>query len=382
MANTRHSCYKIIKDEIYLNPRLYDLPEDLVYVRSVYKDLEKQFERFANGDLPFLFLTGPSGSGKTVALFYFMKKFSKLLEPNQKIIYVRCSSYTSYNQIIRDVASKMSAYFFEPPKSIMEFFDLLRKYRLSLLLILDEVDKIQWDYIGKFLFTLSDERGFGDPRVGFIATTNSRDFVIYVYKKIGGLQRRMDPDVYFPRYRSNELLEILKRRAKWCLKEGTWSDDIIEGIVGIMNRGPFKGNATFALTVFSQFVYACENAGLDRLDLHLFKNVFVEYGSKYLMNKLRYSVQGILILYILSMLEGKNILSFRKVYRSYFVKMCKDLGITPITYRSFLRWLDKFRDDNVFSEHDDGLDKKVITLNLPKDIIKRLFDYIEQDVTA
>jgi len=214
-----------IKDSVFKNRKL--LTWTWIPTKDFIVHRKKELEMIAKTLSPLLqrespsncIIYGPPGSGKTVSVMIVKKDIEEIEEKNNyKIIYVKCGEYRTKYQILAKIGDTLS--FGYSGTNTSKYYELLKKFLKDnlIVLILDEMDKIQDGNDTVFNFTRLEN-------LSLIGIANNLNFTKdYETNTLSSLSERT---IMFNRYNAMQLRDILKKRAK----EGFHSNVISEGVI-------------------------------------------------------------------------------------------------------------------------------------------------------
>ena len=206
---------------------------------------------------PLTFVYGPSGSGKTFVIKkMFMDSEIEIKKhlPMFELLYVNCGEFPeSLHTLWVYVANKLSKYLPIDSKyfgikvttiplrgwSTNEYIELikeiLKKKKILLFLVVDEVDKLgkkNIEYLTYQIQTINIEQ---EKYTGLSAVLISNKISL-----LPSLEKavfdRFGLKIHFKSYGANDLYQILKIHAKYALKPGTWDDKSLATIAKTMHQ--------------------------------------------------------------------------------------------------------------------------------------------------
>ncbi len=196
---------------VVTNDEVFDidyLPEQIVFRDSEIKEIIDTIKTHSN-----LFIYGPSGVGKTVTVKFVLKEI-------KNSFYVNCWVNNTKFLIASELANQAGLKFVEG-KSADHLILMFKKAVNPQVIVFDEIDKANdLNFLYKFVELF--------PRASIILISNSLNILNRIDPRV--LSRLMLRHLLFDKYNKEQLVEILKLRAKYGLKRGAISKDLIRVI--------------------------------------------------------------------------------------------------------------------------------------------------------
>jgi len=246
---------------IVTNPDIFY--DDYLPVRIVSREPQIQEIRFSLQPLlerkkpSPIWIHGEPGSGKTSTVKFILKE---LEEVGVKGIYINCWEFNSFYSVIDKITEGLLA-----PKSSRSGyykFHLFENYtrKRPIVLILDEADKNR--DIAKLIYHLSD------LRIGMVYISCS----LYTLYSLETRSKSRFNGIFieFKPYNIQDLIEILKERAKFGLHPGTWTLKLLEEIARLS-----KGDARIAIQTLKNAGDRADHEGASKISL---KHVRLGFG--------------------------------------------------------------------------------------------------------
>ena len=274
-----------------------------------------------------VFFYGDTGTGKTSVAKYVAEELSSYSSSILKS-YVNCWLYPSrfkilYN-ILQDFGKLLNVHRKGTPTD--ELFDILQKRTQEnfCVIILDEADKLE---DGKILYDLLDL-----ANIGLILISNSQTAFYRMDSRVRSRLSSAD-NIEFPRYKEEEIMDILKNRAEWGLLPEVIKNKQLERISSLAG-----GDARVAINILRIVVEEAEKGGEEKI-----KDSYIENAlSKAIKKDNRETLENMnlhqKILY--SIIKENNEIKPPELYERY-KKICKEKGTETIGDRTIRKHLER-----------------------------------------
>ncbi len=326
-----------VLDQPYIPPKLISRDKQIRQVASL-------FQPIFNGSSPFHAMAqGLSGTGKSVVLRYVVNRLNKELinlECGQavKLVSVQCN-VSSISKVLRSILYQMDPDRSVPKQgvSISDYVDtileIMNKKEFSLVLVLDEFDKIpRPEILYPLVRAYEQEQLKPGIYLTVIGVLNDMSFYSTLEPRI--ISSMGAEKIDFPPYSANELIQILEGR-RHAFRPGVLDDDVIPYCAAISARE--RGDAREAIQLLKKAgVYAVKQ-GSPVVTLE-----HIEY-AKYLLdeapdydtiNALAPTHRIALCSYIALKDEGVEDVWTGDLYKKY-LEICQALEIKPVVLTRF-----------------------------------------------
>ena len=238
----------IFKDKKPLDHRY--LPEKLVHRDDQIKQIARYWVDVLDGVTPSnVTLYGKTGTGKTAASKFAREQLIEISCQESsfvKVIYIRCTDYTTEYQVIAELCNKLGrdvpSRGWTKGEVINTFRSLFRTNafgkKLHLIVILDEIDILLNKDGDGILYTLTRT-----DNVSVLSISNYLDFKNLITPRVNSSLN--DKEIVFPPYGADQLSDILKGRAELSFKDGVLDDDVIPLCSAMAAKE--EGDARYAL---------------------------------------------------------------------------------------------------------------------------------------
>ncbi len=259
---------KIFKNETALRPEY--IPETLPFRDAHLNRLEHYFSEFIENPgsvCPKVILVGKTGTGKTVTA----RKFGQSVETrgkNRKVryIHVSCFIHRKLFSLLRDIGQQLGLPVPKRGLSVSDLIqlllDLMEERDLYSVITLDDVFHLvnssdeDEDQLGS-LIKLSEEVYYrcGKYRFCFILISQDTSFLDRLDRSARSILGNVV--IEFEPYTREQIYKILEQRAELALREGTYSEDVLQMIADVAGvdeedlsrNSSYRGDARFAIDV-------------------------------------------------------------------------------------------------------------------------------------
>ncbi|MCX8158498.1 MAG: AAA family ATPase [Candidatus Diapherotrites archaeon] len=222
------------KNSVFLDRNLIMpsyIPDELPFREKQIEEVSRVIAPALKGQRPEnLFIYGKVGTGKTSVSKHVMKKFNEFASNNKinaECYYVNCRThntvYKVLNKIAKDIYAEESFIGF-PSTFIYEKILEYSKQQKHIIFILDEIDKVR--DLDELMYNLT--RANDELDKGSISVIGISNNVLFKDRLDARTKSSLcEKELVFPPYNAEELIEILKKRAKLAFKEGAISTSAI-----------------------------------------------------------------------------------------------------------------------------------------------------------
>jgi len=270
-------------------------------------------------------LFGMPGTGKTLIAKYVLRKIER--EAYVSGVYINCWEQNSYYSVLDKLVRELR---------ILGAEKLNTSYKLERLemflgskpfvIVLDEIDQPKAKEREDILYNLCE---LGN--VGLVCVCNSRSVLYSMDERIRS--RLNARQIEFNPYTEDDLLFILKQRAEFALRPGSWSEKILSEIARLA-----EGDARVAIHTLKNAGYLAENEGSSQIhEKHVNEGFSSAKDIKktYLLNKLTTHHR---LLY--EIVREKGSIHSGQLWKAY-LERCSSLGKQPIALRTFSEYMNK-----------------------------------------
>lgn len=271
-----------ILEEDYTPDRILCRDDVLEQYASVFKPIYK-------GRPPQnAFLYGDTGVGKTAVTKYLrqtlehdIERKNEQLPASEQIsltaLWINCENFTSGDHTtssyqvavgivnrLRDPGNRINATGYAPQDVYDLLYEELDSLEGTVLIILDEIDKLGSD--DTLLYELPRSRDIGyleTVRVGVIGISNDYTFRKNLSPKVK--DSLCETEIKFPAYDADELAVILRDRAEQALYEGAYSQETIS-LCSALAYKEASGSARRAIRLLRRSAEVAEEQGVEQIE--------------------------------------------------------------------------------------------------------------------
>lgn len=309
---------QIIKCLDYLNPDAsIEDKKEIIYKRKEIEDINDKIGGYLLGEsVPQLTLiSGCSGSGKTLTVLHSLYAF---LEKNQKLssdfIYVDGNRWRTPKTMLKYISDTLggAAKGDQIPYYIENITNQINNRNRRLLIIIDEVDKIFKNSreSPKYLFLHSLNRMNTNPRHSILMITNEFNFSRTIQNTSDNSELSSSiTELTFNAYNCPDMIEILKKRAQYCLEEGTYREEDLAQISKEAYQNPVGGdhaNARHAITILQTAAVLSQKAKSPLIAKHINEAIERVRLNNYIKLLSKYNTQILLLIHVLAEEQQKK----------------------------------------------------------------------------
>lgn len=273
-----------------------------------------------------ILIYGPPGTGKTTMARYVVEKMNEYMDVQSG--FCNCWRYSSrfriYKQLLEDMGAKMIHRSGTPTDKLVDRFESRVRKRPSVV-ILDEADQIEDENV------LYDMTRYN--RTGLIMIANQENVFYNLDQRIrSSLSSRKN--IRFRAYTEEELMDILRDRRQWSLRDGSVTDGQLRKIARNAS-----GDARVAINSLRISAEEAEEEALEQIqDNHIMDAVpeAVEMTESESLEKLNDDQK---VLY--EIIKKKETVKSRELYDSYRDEV--ERPKVDRTLRNYLSEMEKYR---------------------------------------
>ncbi|MFQ6077372.1 MAG: Cdc6/Cdc18 family protein [Candidatus Bathyarchaeia archaeon] len=247
--------------------------EQVRYLWNFYGDI---LDRGGESYLRRLQIIGPAGSGKTCTLKFFGDRFeAKAKGRGIDLIHVYINlklgtgrKVILYRNLLKKVEPSLVSASFSAGELVRVLVDYLQESGRRVLLTVDEIDYYVRHYRDEgvvYDLTRLNELTLGRPCGVVGVTFLARDRGFHDLLDVAELSTLGRAFVPFKPYTSEQVYDILERRAREAFYPGSYSSEVLELIADITANPKIKGDMRYALDILLYSGNLAENQGADQI---------------------------------------------------------------------------------------------------------------------
>ena len=354
-----------IKNSEYLqaDTHIEGIP-DLIYERKEAEELKNRIIGYFNGvGQSFTrLLSGPSGSGKTISILFIIYNFIQQNPQFSKdIIYINGTQVRAPKSMFNYIARQLDVHINENKTTISAMAEGIQKAinesQRRKLVIIDEVDKIYKNSreSPKYLFLHSLNRMDVRPKHSILLITNDFNLTRNFDSELTG---NIEVETTFEAYTAEDILKILKLRAKYCLQHGSYAVDDLAKISSEVFQNPTGGdraNIRHALNILSTAARTAQerNKQLKEVLDEAMEDVRIDNYTKLLK---KYNSHLLVLIKTLCLLKKRNSVGIYKFMnpdidyddiKNEFFKLLNEESPKTISEAQFRKYIEQLVDENL-----------------------------------
>ena len=364
------------------------LPEELPHRKEQIDRIVSIISIALSGEKPSnIIVYGKTGTGKTAVLNYIGKELRKADPGIEKCyyLYVNCEVvdtaygilYNIASQFIQDIGKKIPFTGWSFEKLYEELYTEMENLNRVFVIVLDEVDHMitkKGDAILYYLAKINEH--LSKSKVSLIGISNNMKFLELLEPK--ARSRLGGESMIFPPYSRNQLEDILKNRAQEVFDEGVLEDTVIPVCAAMAAKN--EGDARTAIDLLRTAADIAERNG---------DSVITEAHVKSAKNSLEMNVveeaiktlsvqSKCVLLSIVKNTENNNRTMITGDVYVIYKDIVEILGFSPLTQRRITDLISELDMMGLINASIKSFGRagrtKEITLEIPKDIIKKFKD--------
>jgi cell division control protein 6 len=367
------------------------VPDDLVDRDDQINDYLTALTPVYDGHSPdHVFLFGPNGSGKTAATRFMLRELetSAEIDTDLSTVWLRCNSVGTDYMLAIKVANKIL-----PPEKQLnrgysedrvyaELFDALDEIGGTIILVLDEIDRIE--DLDTFMYEVTRARSAGgrldEAKVGVIGISKTDEFYDSFSSDVKSTLN--DKTIRFPPYEANELREILEVRVENAFK----SDAVGDGVAPLCaaHATKYSGDARLALDLLREagdLAKSTDDEIVDECHVEQALDDVLEDRVAEKMKNLNY--QGKLVVYALCVLaaKGNDEPRTKEVFECYR-ELATRSGESPVVNVQVTDYLNTFADKGLTEKTENTGDGGRYNLHRLNYEIGEVLSALEPDIVS
>ncbi len=289
-----------------------------------------------------LFMYGATGTGKTVTIKHVSKNLLSIANEKKiplRACYVNCklkkitdTEYRLIAHLARELGKEIPATGLPTDEVYKIFFAALEQNKISLLLILDEIDWLIKRAGDDVLYNLTRINAeLEQSQITLVGISNDLVFTDNLDPRVKS--SLSEEEILFPPYNALQIQDILRQRAKEAFKSDKLADGVIEKCAAFAARD--HGDARRALELLRVAGELSERNTHSRVTVEHLDMAEEKIEKDRLVDSVSTQpkqVQATLYA-ILHMPFEKNHLLFTGEVYQYYKDLCEKIGLRPLTQR-------------------------------------------------
>ncbi|BCU67295.1 cell division control protein Cdc6 [Sulfolobales archaeon HS-7] len=282
-----------------------------------------------------VFIYGLTGTGKTAVSKFVLNSLHKRGSNSFKYVYINTRQSDTPYRILADIieTSGLTVPFtgISTAELYRRLVKVVRQENRIIVLVLDEIDTVVKKHGDEVLYRLTRiNEELSTSKFTIIGITNDINFVDLLDPRVKSSLG--EEELVFPPYNASELEDILSRRVREALKEGTYSQNVISLCAALAARE--HGDARRALDLIRVSAEIAERGGKNQIaedDVYLARNEIERDRVTEVLESLPFHSKLVLIAIIKGLEQRKQLITGEvyDIYRRY----AKRLGLESISQR-------------------------------------------------
>jgi cell division control protein 6 len=331
-------------------------------------------------------ITGKTGIGKTVTVKLFcemLRKAANNRNLNIECMHINCrkekTSYKALIKIVRSLNSRFPKRGYSPQDLLEVAVDLLNKYDMHLLVILDELSYLisnSEDLIYS-LTRVNDDTINCKSRISIVGIV--RDISCLSNLDISTLSTLQKNIINFKDYDKEEIFDIIKYRIELSLINDVITDDLIKMIANSVYK---NGDIRYGLNLIWKSAKLAENKGLRIISAECIRLANKDQVLFSTQDILKYmSVQK--LIFLLSIVKSLSKQATASVSLNdcfeYYNMFCENLKLSPRSCSQLWNYLQDFKKDNVvvISIQSESIRGRKSMIQIPEISLAKLEELIK-----
>lgn len=306
-------------------------------------------------------MSGPSGSGKTLSVLFILYNFIKQNPQfSRDFVYINGTQVRAPKSMFNYLARQLGVNIKESNNNMSSLAEgiehSLNESQRRKLIIIDEVDKIYKNSreSPKYLFLHSLNRMNIKPRHALLLVTNDFNLTKNFDSELTGSMI----ETTFDSYNGEDIFKILKLRAGYCLKQGSYNMDDLAQISKEVFQNPIGGdraNIRHALNILSHAASLAQEKGKQVSEVlsTAINQVRIDNYTKLLK---RYNKHILFLIKALCELKNKNSVGIYKFMspdidyediKTKFYKIMREEGSKEISEAQFRKYIEQLVDETM-----------------------------------
>lgn len=315
-------------------------PHELPHRESEIKQIATILSSTLKGETPSnIIIYGKSGTGKTITSRFICEELEKTgerLGVPTSVVYLNCERADTQYRVLQNLSQNFGERVpftgWPTDKVYTTLKEAMEKEKRSVLIILDEIDKLVSNNGDKVLYNLTRINSeLNNARVSIIGISNDLKFTDYLDARVRSSLG--EEEIIFKPYDAKQLEDILKQRAELAFKPGVLGDFIIPLCAAFAARE--HGDARRALDLLRVSGETAERKSAEKVTEEHVRNAKEKIESDTIAEAVRtLPTQSKLVLYAAIFLKerGDKLIVTGEVYEIY-KKLCKNVSIDILTQR-------------------------------------------------
>ncbi|MBU1703991.1 MAG: ORC1-type DNA replication protein [Nanoarchaeota archaeon] len=290
-----------------------------------------------------LFIYGKTGTGKTVSAHHTTKKILEVAAKNQnnnlRVVYINCklkkiadTEYRLIAQLARELGKEIPITGLTTDEVYKIFYNTLEEKKLTLILVLDEIDQLVKKTGDEILYNLTRINSeLKDSQVSIVGISNDLVFADNLDPRVKS--SLSEEEIIFPPYNALQIQDILRQRSKKAFQTDVLEPGVIEKCAAYAARE--HGDARRAIDLLRVSSELAERKGQikvtikdideaeEKIERERVVDIVVAQPKQF---------QATLYAILKVFMNSKDTIFTGEIYEVY-KKICQRTGLRPLTQR-------------------------------------------------
>lgn len=290
-----------------------------------------------------LFIYGKTGTGKTVSAHHTTKKILEVAAKNQnnnlRVVYINCklkkiadTEYRLIAQLARELGKEIPITGLPTDEVYKIFYNTLEEKKLTLILVLDEIDQLVKKTGDEILYNLTRINSeLKDSQVSIVGISNDLVFADNLDPRVKS--SLSEEEIIFPPYNALQIQDILRQRSKKAFQTDVLEPGVIEKCAAYAARE--HGDARRAIDLLRVSSELAERKGQikvtikdideaeEKIERERVVDIVVAQPKQF---------QATLYAILKVFMNSKDTIFTGEIYEVY-KKICQRTGLRPLTQR-------------------------------------------------
>ncbi|MBT3721422.1 AAA family ATPase [archaeon] len=369
------------------------IPSEVLYREDLIKEVANILAPILRLERPSnLLIYGKTGTGKTVSMKYIINSMNEIAKKNNiplKTIYVNCklkkiadTEYRLIAQLIKEFGKEVPATGLPTDEIYNIFYSLIDSKKVSLLLVLDEIDQLTKKIGDEILYNLTRINSeLKNAQISLVGISNNLVFSEDLDPRVKS--SLSEEELIFPPYNALQIQDILRQRVEGAFQENAVQQGVIEKCSAFAARE--HGDVRRAIDLLRVAGELAERGGSKIIEINNLDEANKKIESDKIINAvISQPKQFQVVLYAILLLEPEKKTIFTGEIYELYQTVCKKIRSNVLTQRRISDILAEFDtlgiiNAKIISKGRHGRTRE-ISIALGENIKTKLKEIIEKSI--